>query len=90
MNRTPAIAALALLLSSLPLAAAQTATPAAKPGVSGVIQTAPPPSPPKVASRPARAVVDPDADARMCLGFATNDQIIRCAEKYLPRRMAAK
>jgi hypothetical protein len=90
MNRTVAVAALAMLLSSLPLAAAQTAAPAAKSGVSGVIQPAPAASPPKVSSRPARAAVDPDADARMCLGFATNDQIIRCAEKYLPRRVAAK
>jgi len=90
MNRTTAVVALALLLSSLPLAAAQTAAPAARPGVSGIIQTAPAPSAPKVSSRPARASVDSDADARMCLGFATNDQIIRCAEKYLPRRVAAK
>ena len=27
-----------------------------------------------------------DSDARRCLEFPTNPQIIRCAEKYLPRR----
>ena len=45
--------------------------------------------PPQVSPQPVRA----DADARNCLGFPTNQQIIRCAEKYLPRatgRAAAK
>jgi len=58
-------------------------------------------SPPPAASAPAPAVTPaekappppranrddaPGADARRCLEFSTNPEIIKCAEKYLHRR----
>ena len=41
------------------------------------------PTAPPQASPPATS----DADARLCLEFPTNHQIIVCAEKYLPRKL---
>jgi len=41
--------------------------------------------PPMRPSREAAA----DADARLCLEFPTNEQVIMCAEKYRPHRRKA-
>jgi hypothetical protein len=85
MNRNAAAVALVLLLSPLPPAVAQPAPPAAAIGAAPV--AAPPAAtPPQLSPQPVRA----DADARNCLGFPTNPQIIRCAEKYLPQHTAAR
>jgi hypothetical protein len=86
MNRNAAAVALVLLLSPLPPAVAQPAPPAAAIGAAPV--AAPPAAtPPRLSPQP---VVRADADARNCLGFSTNQQIIRCAEKYLPQHTAAR
>jgi hypothetical protein len=84
MNRNAAAIALVLLLSPLPPAGAQPAPPAAAIGAAPV--AAPVVTPPRLSPQPVRA----DADARNCLGFPTNQQIIRCAEKYLPQHTAAR
>ncbi len=84
MNRNAAAVALVLLLSPLPPAVAQPAPPAAAIGAAPV--AAPAATPPRLSPQPVRA----DADARNCLGFPTNQQIIRCAEKYLPQHTAAR
>jgi hypothetical protein len=54
---------------------------------------APAPVAPAPASVPARTVSDgpPSAqDPRVCLEFPDRAQVIACAEKYRPRRQAAK
>jgi hypothetical protein len=59
---------------------APAATPAPKAPAS-VISAAPPPEPEKPAKRVSHRVPS-KADARGCLEFPTNLQIIKCAEKY--------
>ena len=52
-------------------------------------QTAP--SPPAADAPPATARDNPSTrDPRACLEFPTREQVIACAEKYRPRRPAAK
>jgi hypothetical protein len=70
-------------LAAISPVAAQSPAPGPSPGPSSAV------APSKEATKaPVRAnrSVGPDADARGCLEFATNLEIILCAEKYLPRR----
>lgn len=71
------------ILVAISTAAAQ----APAPGASA--PAAPAASPPRLEMKaPARTNREPPvtADARGCLEFPSNDEIIRCAEKYLPRK----
>ena len=77
MNLRPLL--LVFLLGLTATAAAQAPAPA----------TSDPAAPPKVVQASTRPVNDTGPDARMCLEFPTRLQVIRCAEKYLPRRAAA-
>ena len=87
------------LLAAISTATAQAPAPAAKAPAATAQATnpaaTPPPAPaassPKLEMKPAvrasrEAVVD--ADARGCLEFPSNQEIIRCAERYLPHRRA--
>jgi len=49
-------------------------------------------SPPAPADAPSRAGKDSPSsrDPRVCLEFPTREQVIACAEKFRPRRPAAK
>ena len=50
-----------------------------------------PPAQPAPEVTPPSANANPSArDPRACLEFPTSQQVIACAEKYLPRRPAAK
>ena len=57
-------------------------------GVAAAQTPAPEPAP--VAAPSVANVVYPPGDPRTCLEFPTRQKIITCAEKYLPRRPAAK
>lgn len=50
------------------------------------------PSPPARADAPSRTAKDNPSshDPRVCLEFPTREQVIACAEKFRPRRPAAK
>ena len=50
----------------------------------------PPPQPAAEAAPPAMKETWPAGDPRACLEFPTRQQVIACAEKYRPRRPAAK
>ena len=63
-------------------AAGQTVVPAPAPGTQ-VAAPAAQTSPPVIRTG---AAADRGADARNCLGFNTNREVILCAEKYLPAR----
>ena len=80
MNRRPtAIAFLFSLLAVLPTAIAQSPPP---PGTGAAALTnAPPPERTRPSAR-ANRDAGADADARLCLEFPTNLEVIRCAEKY--------
>jgi hypothetical protein len=52
-------------------------------------QTTPPQSAPE-AAQPAARENPSTRDPRACLEFPTRQQVIACAEKYRPRRPAAK
>jgi hypothetical protein len=82
MNRKLTIALVLTTFGALPAALAQ--TPAPKGDATA--------SPPVLAQTPARAAaganreVATNADARLCLEFPTNLEVIKCAEKYLQRK----
>jgi hypothetical protein len=80
MNRNEATAVVfSMILTALPLAAsAQTPAPNAP---SGAAIGAAPQQEPKVPTS-TRRDAPPDVDARHCLEFATNLEVIACAEKY--------
>jgi hypothetical protein len=71
---------LVFLLGLTATAAAQAPAPATSAPMTPARDAAPPST---------RPVNDTGPDARMCLEYPTLVQIIRCAEKYLPRRAAA-
>jgi hypothetical protein len=73
------------ILAALPLAVAQSPPPNASPGVSAVAPSRDGMRPPIGASHDAAT----DADARLCLEFPTNLQVIMCAEKYRPHKRNA-
>ncbi len=76
MNRGQSAAVVLVGLFAVPLAIAQTAPPAASPGPSATAASD------EAAKAPAPAKRDSGRDARLCLEFPTNLQIIACAEKY--------
>jgi len=71
------------VLAGLSTAIAQTAAPS-EGRASGVVATAQG----ETTASTTRSIREParDADARLCLEFATNEQVIMCAEKYRPGR----
>jgi hypothetical protein len=73
------------ILAALPPAVAQSPSPNASPGASAVAPSQDGTMPPIRASRDATT----DADARLCLEFPTNLQVIMCAEKYRPHKRNA-
>lgn len=88
MNQRAIVVVLISILATLPSAFGKESAPGAVTGAPGVELTQ---APPKSQAPPRRdAAMDIDAaanaDARHCLEFPTNVQIIACAEKYLPRK----
>jgi hypothetical protein len=73
------------ILAALPPAVAQSPPPNASPGASAVAPSQDGTSLPIRASNDAAT----DADARLCLEFPTNLQVIMCAEKYRPHKRNA-
>jgi hypothetical protein len=82
MNRRVTTAIVFSVLAASPLTIAQVPTPSASTSVPDVAPTEVGVKSPIRANRE----VAGDSDARRCLEFPTNDQVIRCAEKYLPRK----
>ena len=92
MNPTFAVAVLALASVVCTAAAQAPAPPATKPApvAAAPVTAAPAPAPttPRLDMKPpgrTRTTIV-DADARNCLEFASNLEVIKCAEKYLHRR----
>jgi hypothetical protein len=83
MNRRQIALVLFAVLAASPLVVAQSPAPSASSdGSVGAI----PRSDPAIPTRSIRAA---DADARLCLEFPTNLQVIMCAEKYRPHKHKA-
>jgi hypothetical protein len=82
MNPRETAAVVFAILAALPPAVAQSPPPNDSPGASAAALT------PDGSKLPIRASRDAatDADARLCLEFPTNLQVIMCAEKYRPRK----
>lgn len=78
MNHREIAAILLSILAALPAAFAKESAPSANTGGSGVELTQ---SVPSRVAPPGRNAA-PDPDARHCLAFPTNLQVIACAEKY--------
>jgi len=76
MNRRQTAAVVFVGLVAVPLAIAQSAPPAASPSPSAATTFD------EAAQASAPAKRDSGGDARLCLEFPTNLQIIACAEKY--------
>jgi hypothetical protein len=70
------------LLAALPPAIAQGPAPSTGTGAAGAAASPAPPA----ASAGANRAAARDADARVCLEFASNLQVIACAEKYRRHR----
>lgn len=85
MNRHEAATIVFSILAALPPAVAQGPAPNASLGASAVAPSQEGTKPPIRANRDAAK----DADARRCLEFPTNLQVIMCAEKYLPHKRNA-
>ena len=85
MNRREITAFVFTILATLPQAVAQSPAPSAIPSASGVATPQDEVKPPIRLNRVAMT----DADARHCLEFATNLEVIVCAEKYRPRKRNA-
>jgi len=85
MNYRNRMLTLFVALVELPLAGAQDLQPSASADVSVV---ATPPSAGTVPRWPTRDT-DSNPDVRFCLEFATNLEVIACAEKYRPHRRKA-
>lgn len=82
--RTTTVLALSLL-AVIPALAAQNVVPNPKTGAATI-------EPPQEVKKPparARQSASPDADARTCLQFPNNLQVMACAEKYRPQRRNA-
>ncbi len=80
MNHREIAAILLSILAALPAAFAKESAPSTNTGGSGVELTQ---SAPKPLAPPRRdAAPDPNPDARHCLEFPANLQVIVCAEKY--------
>jgi hypothetical protein len=85
MNRRETTAIVFSILAALPPAVAQSPAPNASPSASAVAPSQERSKPPIRANRDAAM----DADARHCLEFPTNLQVIICAEKYRPHKRNA-
>ena len=82
MNRTRIAAILLSIAPLLPAAFAKDPAPSVPPGTSEVQLIQASPKPPTRANQDAAANVD----ARHCLDFPTDLQVIMCAEKYRPHK----
>ena len=82
MNRRVTTALVLALLAASSAAIAQ--NPAPNPGA-GAAVVAPPQEQARPPAQPNRSAAA-DADARRCLDFPDNSEVIKCAERYLPRR----
>jgi hypothetical protein len=82
--------AIASVMTAITAASGQAPAPARRPAATPLHRRAGADgSPPKLDQKPparARAISIVDADARNCLEFPSNPEIIKCAEKYLHRR----
>jgi hypothetical protein len=85
MNRRETTVIVFSILAAIPAAVAQSPAPDASPSASAVAPSQEGTKPPTRANRHAAM----DADARLCLEFPTNFQVILCAEKYLPHKRNA-
>ena len=85
MKRIVAALAIGAILAALPLESARAQ---AAPGAPAVAVPAPPVAEKRTESRATR-LASTRADARVCLEFPTNLQIIKCAEKYRYKRVPA-
>lgn len=85
MNRIETTIIVFSILAAIPAAVAQSPAPDASPGASAVAPSQEGTKRPIRVSRHAAM----DADARLCLEFPTNFQVILCAEKYLPHKRNA-
>lgn len=83
MNRIETAALVILALAALAPAVAQSPLPNASPGASAI---APSDQTMEATTATVRSNRDAVADARICLEFPTNLQIIKCAEKYRPHK----
>lgn len=84
MKRFASRAVLALFVAvSLPVAAQTEAQRAGSSAMDAQSRQEPTRQEPKGAVPAARARARPAADARHCLQFTTNVEIVRCAERYL-------
>ncbi len=88
MNQRAIVVVLISILAALPSAFGKESAPGAVTGATGVELTQAPPKSPARPGHDAATNIDApaSADARHCLEFPTNLQIIVCAEKYLPRK----
>ena len=80
MNHGGIAGSLLSILAALPAAYAKDPAPSASTGASGVELTQIVPKPPTPVKRD--AAPDSNVDARHCLVFPTNLEVIICAEKY--------
>ncbi len=99
MNRKATIALSFSILAAISTASAQAPAPgtqapaagarAGTPGASPPPAPAPAATPPRLEMKPSVRVnreAPVTSDARGCLEFPSNNEIIRCAEKYLPHK----
>ena len=84
MNCRQAFVVAFAMLATLPLAIAQAPAPEASPAASPGALSQDGARPPARVNRDAAA--DVHADARLCLEFTTNLEVIACAEKYRPHK----
>jgi len=73
------------ILAAIPTVGAQTSAPSPNTAAASVAPTQETRKP-SVRTNPGAG---PNADARICLQFPTNGQIIACAEKYRPQKRSA-
>jgi|SoiMethySBSTD1v2_1073268.scaffolds.fasta_scaffold132562_2 hypothetical protein len=83
MNRILLAAVAALIASSISLFVHAQVSGTISPQAQNVVMPREVAAPTLVQTTPRAAT---DADARACLDLPTNAEIIRCAEKYLPRK----
>jgi hypothetical protein len=83
MNRILLAAVAALIASSISLLVQAQVSGTISPQAQNVVMPKEVAAPTLVQTMPRAAT---DADARACLDLPTNAEIIRCAEKYLPRK----
>ena len=90
MNQRQTFAVACAVLAAISMAAAQAPAPGAQaPAPAATAAPTPAATPPRLEMKPpARAprYAPVSADARGCLEFPSNTEVIKCAEKYLHRR----